>query len=111
MNMGMGMGSFGGIWLLHLGVLAIIDVKLFKTPPAEGEKSTGMVPNDTLPAKDSELAGHRPRFDKGLAFPGPTPHVVIAQPIVDTAGRGALGTAWPQAEIDTVGGTQFSRFG
>ena len=43
MNMGMGMGNFGGIWLLHLGVLAIIDVKLFKTPPTEGEKNTGML--------------------------------------------------------------------
>ena len=43
MNMGMGMGNFGGIWLLHLGILAIIDVKLFKTPPAEGEKNTGML--------------------------------------------------------------------
>ena len=43
MNMGMGMGIFGGIWLLHLGVLAIIDTKLFKTPPTEGEKNTGML--------------------------------------------------------------------
>jgi len=43
MNMGMGMGSFNGIWLLHLGVLAIIDTKLFRTPPAEGEKNTGML--------------------------------------------------------------------
>jgi hypothetical protein len=25
----------------------------------KGEKGTGMVPNDTLPAKDSELGGHR----------------------------------------------------
>ena len=41
--MNMMAGSFGGIWLLHLGILAIIDVKLFKTPPTEGEKNTGML--------------------------------------------------------------------
>jgi hypothetical protein len=41
--MNMGVGSFGGIWLLHLGVLAIVDTKLFKTPPVQGEKNTGML--------------------------------------------------------------------
>ena len=41
--MNMMAGNFGGIWLLHLGILAIVDVKLFKTPPPEGEKSTGML--------------------------------------------------------------------
>lgn len=39
----MGPMNFVGIWLLHLGILAIVDTKLFKTPPAQGEKNVGML--------------------------------------------------------------------
>jgi hypothetical protein len=35
--------SFGGIWLLHQAILAIVDVKLFKTPPEQGQKNVGML--------------------------------------------------------------------
>jgi len=35
--------SFGGLWLLHLAILAIVDTKLFKTPPEQGQKNVGML--------------------------------------------------------------------
>jgi len=37
---GMGM-SMAGIWLFHLGALAIVDSRAFKIPKAEGEPNTG----------------------------------------------------------------------
>lgn len=36
-------GQTAGLWLLHFAILAIVDTKLFKTPPAEGEKNVGML--------------------------------------------------------------------
>ena len=40
--MGMGMGpGLTGIWLLHFGVIAILDAKMFKVTNVDGKRQTG----------------------------------------------------------------------